>query len=78
VFRKLVWFLLALGLGAVAYSLVRGEPTVAGAAPAGAGDERGNGPPPGPGDRCAATTGSGRRCRREAEPGSPYCWQHGG
>ncbi len=27
--------------------------------------------------RCRATTGSGKRCRREAEPASRFCWQHG-
>ena len=28
--------------------------------------------------RCEAVTASGERCRRPAEPGSDYCWQHGG
>lgn len=28
--------------------------------------------------RCAAVTASGERCRRSPEPGSDYCWQHGG
>lgn len=28
--------------------------------------------------RCAATKKSGERCSREAQPGSEYCWQHGG
>lgn len=27
--------------------------------------------------RCAAETRGGKRCSREAEPGSRYCWQHG-
>lgn len=27
--------------------------------------------------RCAGITQGGSRCTREAEPGSPYCWQHG-
>lgn len=26
--------------------------------------------------RCAATTKKGKRCSRNAEPGSNYCWQH--
>jgi len=26
--------------------------------------------------RCAAETRGGRRCSREAEPGSRFCWQH--
>jgi endonuclease YncB( thermonuclease family) len=26
--------------------------------------------------RCAANTKSGARCKRQAEPGSKYCWQH--
>lgn len=28
--------------------------------------------------RCTAETQGGTRCSREAEPGSVYCWQHGG
>lgn len=27
---------------------------------------------------CRAETKSGARCSRPAEPGSAYCWQHGG
>jgi hypothetical protein len=27
--------------------------------------------------RCAAETRGGKRCSREAEPGSKFCWQHG-
>lgn len=26
--------------------------------------------------RCAAITGSGKRCTRQAEDGSRFCWQH--
>lgn len=26
--------------------------------------------------QCAATTKKGTRCKRNAEPGSIYCWQH--
>lgn len=28
--------------------------------------------------RCTATTKKGTRCKRNANPGSNYCWQHGG
>ncbi len=28
--------------------------------------------------RCQAITKSGTQCKRKAEPGSKYCWQHGG
>jgi len=28
--------------------------------------------------RCAATTGSGKRCTRPAEEDSRFCWQHAG
>ena len=28
--------------------------------------------------QCAATTKNGTRCKRQASPGSLYCWQHGG
>lgn len=28
------------------------------------------------GGKCAATTASGKRCSRNAESGSNYCWQH--
>lgn len=27
-------------------------------------------------NRCQATTKKGERCKRNAEPGSKYCWQH--
>lgn len=27
--------------------------------------------------RCQATTKKGTQCRRNAKPGSSYCWQHG-
>lgn len=30
------------------------------------------------GGQCAATTNKGTRCKRNAKPGSAYCWQHGG
>ena len=26
--------------------------------------------------RCKAITKSGNRCKRNAQPGSKYCWQH--
>lgn len=28
--------------------------------------------------RCQATTQKGTQCKRNAKPGSRYCWQHGG
>ena len=28
--------------------------------------------------QCAATTKKGTQCKREASPGSEFCWQHGG
>ena len=28
--------------------------------------------------QCAATTKKGTQCKRQASPGSQYCWQHGG
>ena len=28
--------------------------------------------------RCLATTKAGTQCKRKADPGSKYCWQHGG
>jgi hypothetical protein len=28
--------------------------------------------------RCQATTKKGTQCKRNAKPGSSYCWQHGG
>ncbi|SRR6266542_2755019 len=28
--------------------------------------------------RCQATTKKGTQCKRNAKPGSNYCWQHGG
>lgn len=28
--------------------------------------------------QCAATTKKGTQCKRQASPGSSYCWQHGG
>ena len=28
--------------------------------------------------QCAATTRKGTQCKRQASPGSEFCWQHGG
>ena len=28
--------------------------------------------------QCAATTKKGTQCKRQASPGSEFCWQHGG
>lgn len=27
-------------------------------------------------DRCQATTKKGTQCKRDAQPGAKYCWQH--
>lgn len=76
--HRLILFLLTLGLGAVGYSLLR-----SGSAPAAReATSPGGGTEPEPAaaapGRCAAITQGGSRCTREAEPGSGYCWQHGG
>ena len=88
--KRLLLLLGTLGLGALAYSLLRtegelGAPAEA-AGPGAAGPEPEPRPEPEPAGapptvapaRCAATTKSGKRCGREAQPGSRYCWQHGG
>lgn len=31
-----------------------------------------------PAEQCEATTKNGTQCKRRAQPGSRYCWQHGG
>jgi hypothetical protein len=66
--RRLMLMLLAVGLGLVASSMLRGERPPAGVAQ----------PPERPvGDAvCGAPTRSGGRCRRRPEPGSERCWQH--
>lgn len=86
--KRLLLILATLGLGAVAYSLLRaeGERALSGSDETGAGAA--GEPPPEPAKpaeaaekeprRCTAKTSSGRRCAREALPGSQYCWQHGG
>ncbi len=78
--RKLLLLLGTLGLGALAYGLLRAEeesgPQAEAAGPAPAAPE----PPAAPAAtdaQCEAVTKSGRRCGREAQPGSRFCWQHG-
>ena len=88
--KRFVFALATLGLGALAYALLRaeGERSLRPARAEGTGGE----PPPvdhepagapGPApaadvspNLCAATTKSGVPCRRQAEPGSEFCWQH--
>lgn len=80
--RKILLFLLTIILGGVAW-LVYEELRRSGA-PRPATPRRQ--PPPSPPrqrpsqgpTRCVATTRSGKRCSRDAEPGSELCWQHGG
>jgi len=70
--KRLLLLLATLGAGALAYALMRSE-----------GErvlrrvEEEPAAPPEPG-RCIAITSSGRGCERQAQPGSQYCWQHGG
>lgn len=83
IWKRLLLVLATLGLGAAAYALLRAEGErvlrVVGGSSGGDGAS-----PPDDGDRvagprrCAATTSSGKRCSREAEEGSDYCWQHAG
>lgn len=92
--RSLVWALGLIGLGALGYALVRAERRDGwgellpghGAGPRGSDAEAGRGhagaaEPRAANEgapRCAGVTQSGKRCSREAEAGSSYCWQHGG
>lgn len=73
--KRLLFLLGALGLGALAYSLLRTEGELGVSAQADAPPEPEPAAAPA---QCAATTKSGKRCGREAQPGSRYCWQHGG
>lgn len=71
--RNLIRLLLVLTAALAALSLLDAERR----APVRrrASDDAGeDGEPP----QCEAVTQSGVRCRRPAEPGSDYCWQHGG
>lgn len=66
--QRLLLFAVAMAAGVVLYAVLRAD------------DARGSRARPAgeaPAGRCAATTGSGARCSRDAEPGSRYCWQHG-
>ncbi len=80
--KRLLILLGTLGLGALAYGLLRNEGELGApeeadlpAAPEPEPAEARSAAPP---SRCAATTKGGKRCGREAQPGSRYCWQHGG
>lgn len=77
--KRLFWLATTLGLGALAYALMRneGERVMRFVSREG----RGEGEPPGSRAeagpaQCAAFTKSGERCVREAQPGSDFCWQH--
>lgn len=84
ILKRLSLILATLGLGAVAYSLLRAEGERALRPATGASKEGPAGEPPTEPKaaaeekrrRCAAKTSSGKRCTREAQPGSQYCWQH--
>lgn len=56
----------------------RGGPAEPATPPAEPGEVQAGGPETTEPERCAATTGSGRRCSRPAEEGSRHCWQHQG
>lgn len=85
ILKRLLLVLTALGFGAAAYALLRAEGERALRVVGGSGGGPGAPSPEedeparqaGP-RRCAATTTSGKRCSREAEEGSEYCWQHAG
>ncbi len=68
-FRGLTLAAIAVGLGVFGASLLRTERR--------AGADAGAGPAPAVPRGCAARTRSGSPCRRPAEPGSSFCWQHG-
>jgi|GEM_PF-2418564 len=87
--KRFIFALVTLGLGALAYALLRAEGerslrpvrATGGSSeapppePAPAPQGEGSGPDAEP-RRCAGMTKSGKRCSRPAEPGSDYCWQH--
>lgn len=66
-------------VGGVAWMLLRrlDPPVVRFRRPAPRGRDAGGEPPAvGSARPCAATTRAGGPCRRDALPGSPFCWQH--
>ncbi len=96
-FKRLLFALGTLGLGALAYALLRAEdgesaPAVRTSEPEPSRPRPEPEPRPAPKSRpapkpqetsaeppvCAGRTKSGKRCSRPAQPGSKYCWQHGG
>jgi hypothetical protein len=86
ILKRLLLILATLGFGALAYALLRAEgeralrPATGGPREEPPGAPR-PAPQPGPVEaprRCAAVTASGKPCAREVQPGSEYCWQHGG
>lgn len=76
--KRLLFLAATLGLGALAYSLMRteGERVLRPVSGGGGGEPPGPKPVEGEPPRCAGTTRSGSRCTREAQPGSDFCWQH--
>jgi hypothetical protein len=88
ILRRFLLILITLALGAFGYALLRTETGGGSRAEPGEADE-GEAPAPAPEAvegpaasaqprRCRALTRGGKRCSREAEAGSDYCWQHGG
>jgi len=88
-FKRLLFALITLGLGALGYALLRAEaerslrpvPQEPSTAPPPDRPRREPAAEPEPVAEppvCAATTKSGKPCARAAQPGSRYCWQHGG
>lgn len=86
-FKRLLFALITLGLGALGYALLRAEaercmgsvPREPSAPPPAGRPRPVAEPEPAPEPPvCAATTKSGKPCARPAQPGSRYCWQHGG
>ncbi|MCB1033545.1 MAG: hypothetical protein KDD47_06895 [Acidobacteria bacterium] len=72
--RRLALFLAGLAAAVAAFFLLRNEKAVVlGRRFRG---EPASGEPDAP-RRCAGITRGGTRCTREAEPDSPFCWQHG-
>ena len=71
--RNLIRLLLALAAALAALSLLDAERRTPVRRPAGGGTDEEEEP-----SQCEAVTQSGVRCRRPTEPGSDYCWQHGG
>lgn len=70
--RRLALFLAGLGAGAAAWFLLRNEKSAVLGSRLSS-QPREEAQPP---RRCSGITRGGSRCSREAEPESPFCWQH--